>query len=200
MHPILLQNSCTEYDNILKSEQHPVIHDLVSHARLRESIPEYRTSASHETEDRYGPFLFDQIEDTTQDLIGRGPVELDNGAIYHGNWTKEGLRQGKGSQYWPSGFFFQGYWNQDMATGKGRLINPNGSMYQGEWKDDLAHGFGEYFSMAGANYRGLWHCDRQHGKGTEIWPDKCSYEGNFLNGLKQGTGVFTFSDGAMYDG
>ncbi len=31
-----------------------------------------------------------------KNLIQRGPYELDNGAIYVGEWTKEGLRHGRG--------------------------------------------------------------------------------------------------------
>lgn len=46
-----------------------------------------------------GKFEYDKIPPVVyigQNLKERGPYELDNGAIYVGEWTSEGLRQGKG--------------------------------------------------------------------------------------------------------
>ena len=52
---------------------------------------------SRDTKKQLGPFEYDQDEaQYGNDLINRGPYELDNGAVYQGQWTKDGLRQGKG--------------------------------------------------------------------------------------------------------
>ena len=60
-------------------------------------MPEYNNNATKRTEKLVGPFKWDDVEEVNdQDLILRGPYELDNGAIYVGEWTKEGLRHGKG--------------------------------------------------------------------------------------------------------
>lgn len=48
-------------------------------------MPDYSNAATRETEDRLGPFIFDRPElASNQDVVTRGPYELDNGAIYHG--------------------------------------------------------------------------------------------------------------------
>lgn len=44
------------------------------------------------------------------------PVELDNGAIYYGQW-KDGKQEGRGRQVWKDGTFYEGYWSNGMANG-----------------------------------------------------------------------------------
>ena len=61
------------------------------------NLPDYSNSATRATEAKMGGFTYDQIPQATdKDLIPRQPYELDNGAIYQGQWTKDGLRHGKG--------------------------------------------------------------------------------------------------------
>lgn len=67
------------------------------YAKQLAEMPDYSNEATRATEKQVGPFEWD--EDDSQygtDLIVRGPYELDNGAIYRGSWSKEGLRQGRG--------------------------------------------------------------------------------------------------------
>jgi len=41
-------------------------------------------------------------------------VELSNGAVYHGQWSKDGkIREGKGIQVLKSGSKYEGYWKND---------------------------------------------------------------------------------------
>ena len=63
---------------------------------------------------------------------------MDNGAIYHGQWTKNGLREGQGTQIWKDGSKYVGYWKIDQANGKGRLIHADGDVYEGDWFNDKA--------------------------------------------------------------
>lgn len=63
------------------------------YAKQLAEMPDYSNEATRATEKQVGPFEWD--EDDSQygtDLIVRGPYELDNGAIYRGSWSKEGLR------------------------------------------------------------------------------------------------------------
>lgn len=78
------------------------------------------------------------------DVQKKAFIEIDNGAIYSGFWSDEGLRQGKGKQLWPDGSFFEGLWLNDMANIRGRLIHSDGSVYEGDWVNDKAEGRGKY--------------------------------------------------------
>lgn len=144
-------------------------------------MPDYSNEASRITEQTLGPFKYD-VNDGKLDnpnLIVRGPYVLDNGAIYKGKWTKEGLRSGRGEQVWPDGSKYEGYWHNDMANGRGRLIHADGDIYEGEWFNDKAHGKGTYIHMDGAKYTGEWYEDKQDGYGVETWPDGACYEGTY---------------------
>ena len=64
-------------------------------------LPDYSNPATKATEDKLGAFNYDRdappaSEQVGLELIQRQPYELDNGAIYQGQWTKEGLRHGRG--------------------------------------------------------------------------------------------------------
>ena len=129
-------------------------------------MPDYSNNATRTTEKRLGNFNFDMPESPSmKNLVPRGPYQLDNGAIYFGEWTRDGLRHGKGLQIWKDGSKYEGYWKNDMANGKGRLIHSDGDVYEGEWENDKAHGKGIYIHMDGAQYHGDWRDDKQHGFG-----------------------------------
>ncbi len=102
--------------------------------KLITNVPDYSNPATRATEDRLGAFNYDQDHQFDEnDLIGRGAYELDNGAIYKGQWSREGLRYGRGIQVWVDGSKYEGYWRSDMANGMGRLIHADGDVYEGEW-------------------------------------------------------------------
>ena len=46
----------------------------------------------------------------------REAVTLKNGAIYTGEWLN-GMRDGFGSQKWPDGSRYEGFWINDKANG-----------------------------------------------------------------------------------
>ena len=109
-------------------------------------MPDYTSVHVKKVEAEIGPFNFaenqgdDRKEEFFADLISRSPYELESGAVYHGQWTAEGLRQGAGTQIWKNGSMYQGFWMNDKADGKGRLIHADGTRYEGEWVGDMAHG------------------------------------------------------------
>ena len=58
-----------------------------------DKMPNYSNPATLETDKKMGPFKYDAPDSPSfQNLIGRGPYELDNGAVYVGEWTKDGQR------------------------------------------------------------------------------------------------------------
>ena len=128
-------------------------------------LPDYSNPDTKATEEKLGAFNYERdappaSETVGLELIMRQPYELDNGAIYQGQWTKEGLRHGKGVQVWKDGSKYEGYWKNDMANGRGRLIHSDGDVYEGEWLNDKAHGRGTYVHMDGAQYTGEWREDK----------------------------------------
>ena len=127
-------------------------------------------------------------------------TEIENGALYYGEWDKNGNKHGRGIQLSPDGSKYLGYWINNKANKKGKLIHRYGDIYEGEWRDDKAEGYGIYSHIDGAKYEGYWKNDKQEGKGKEIWPDGNSYEGDYFGGNKQGKGKFIWSDGSVYEG
>lgn len=58
-------------------------------------MPDHSNEHTRITESRLGPFVYDkENEAPNPDIIKRGPYELDNGAIFQGDWTKDGHRHG----------------------------------------------------------------------------------------------------------
>eukprot|EP01022_Parablepharisma_sp_SALTPOND_P012973 TRINITY_DN1691_c0_g1_i1.p2 TRINITY_DN1691_c0_g1~~TRINITY_DN1691_c0_g1_i1.p2 ORF type:complete len:424 (+),score=44.61 TRINITY_DN1691_c0_g1_i1:5377-6648(+) len=170
---------------------------------LRElnELPDYSNPETRAAEQRLGSFKFDpQLESDTGDLEEKPPIELDNGAIYMGQWDKYGKREGRGIQIWPDGSKYTGYWRNDKANGKGRLIHADGDVYEGQWLNDKAHGHGTYIHVDGSLYKGEWKEDKQHGYGVETWADGATYEGNYEHGKKHGIGKFKWVDGSTYEG
>lgn len=133
-----------------------------SYARELKMMPDHSNEQTRSTEDRIGQFIYDHLDEPRRDLeiISRGPYEMDNGAIFHGHWTKEGHREGRGVQVWKDGSKYTGYWKNDMAHGKGRLLHADGDVFEGEWYFDKAEGRGTYEHMDGAKYVGEWKEDR----------------------------------------
>lgn len=106
----------------------------IVYAKMLTEIPNYSNQATRQSERQAGPFKYDEDRrHESEDLITRGPYELDNGSVYQGQWSREGLRQGRGIQIWPDGAKFEGYWKNDMANGRGRLIHADGDVYEGMW-------------------------------------------------------------------
>lgn len=120
-----------------------------------------------EIEEKLGNFPYDdqEVNDNVPKIIV-GPQEIENGAIYYGQWNPEtNERHGFGLQIWGDGSKYTGNWKYDKANGKGRLVHCDGDVYSGDWKDDMAHGIGEYTDISGMRYNGDWVEDQQEGKG-----------------------------------
>lgn len=77
----------------------PMLNGGISYARELKQMPDHSNELTRQTEARLGGFVYDNEHPYPNNalLISRGPFEMDNGAIYHGQWTKDGLREGKGT-------------------------------------------------------------------------------------------------------
>jgi hypothetical protein len=147
-------------------------------------VPDYSTSATIAAISRLGRFVLPEVMHDNSVRLRRGPVEMENGAIYTGEWNNDNQRHGVGVQVWNDGSRYEGIWKHDKACGRGRLIHADGDVYEGEWKEDKASGVGIYLHTDGARYEGMWENDKQHGEGVETWPDGARYEGSYRNGKK----------------
>jgi hypothetical protein len=66
-------------------------------AKMLSTMPDFSNLRTMSTEQQLGPFNYDQDgQFAGEELLLRGPYELDNGSVYQGQWSKDGLRQGRG--------------------------------------------------------------------------------------------------------
>lgn len=59
-------------------------------------------------------------------------VSLDY--YYEGQW-KYGMREGAGTQQFPTGEIYKGEWVQDKMHGTGEIVYPNGDSFEGTWEE-----------------------------------------------------------------
>ena len=149
----------------------------------RKGAFESRNSVVNAVIDKLGPVI-NQDSRLESSSYTNAPIRAVNGALYKGEWSKEGLRHGKGKQIWDDGSVYEGSWINDHVEGWGRLVHADGDVYEGEWSNDMANGVGSYYHLDGTKYVGAWINDKQHGKGIEIWPDGACYEGEYIDGEK----------------
>ena len=50
-------------------------------------MPDHTNEVTRAIEQELGPFTYDEIVENRDDLILRGPFELDNKAVYVGTWN-----------------------------------------------------------------------------------------------------------------
>ena len=95
-------------------------------AQKDNETPYYKSPESHATEEKLGPFKYDQVLENENELEERDFVQLENNLFYKGQWNKNNLKEGRGYQIWLDGSIYEGYWKNNMANGKGRLIHKDG--------------------------------------------------------------------------
>lgn len=135
-----------------------------------------------------------------KNLRNKGPVYLENKAIYTGQWNKLKQRHGSGTQIWPDGSYYEGEWLFDISTGFGRMIKSNGDYYEGQWLDDQYNGSGKLLLKNGNIYEGSWENGLRTGKGFELVKNESIYTGEFKNDEKCGFGIVKFENGDKYEG
>ena len=95
-------------------------------------VPDYSTTATRAVQERLGKFPMQESFFDNLVRLKRGPAEMENGAIYTGEWNNDNQRHGFGVQIWNDGSKYEGQWKNDKANGKGRLIHADGDVYEGE--------------------------------------------------------------------
>lgn len=126
-----------------------------------DQLPSWSNAAIKAAESKAGEFQYPtNYLATDLKVIDLPPTELSNNAVYFGQWSEDGMREGRGVQIWRDGSKYEGYWSNDKAQGPGRLIHQDGSMYEGFWQNDHAHGLGKYSHLDGACYEGEWKYDK----------------------------------------
>ncbi|CAG9313818.1 unnamed protein product [Blepharisma stoltei] len=164
------------------------------------SFPDYSNAATIATAKAMGRFKYQKNIIDNVKVFKKGPVQIEGGAIYIGEWNEKWERHGRGIQTWKDGSKYEGHWKNDLAGGKGRLIHGDGDCYEGDWVDGKANGKGVYIHTDGTRYEGDWLNDKQHGQGIETWSNGSRYEGSYEYGKKQGKGKLLLSDGGSYEG
>ena len=119
-------------------------------------VPDYSTYATKNVEHLLGNFVYSETFNDSCTTILLGPVEMENGAIYAGEWNDCKERHGKGCQMWTDGSKYQGYWQHDKANGKGRLIHADGDVYEGFWKNDSFSSYGRHIDVDGNLKEGIY--------------------------------------------
>ena len=92
--------------------------------------------------------------------------EIYKSGNYYIGPFKNGLRHGKGKEYYKDGRIkYEGDFANDKFEGKGKYIYDNGNYYIGEFKNGLSHGRGIlYFSNGRIKYEGDFVKDKYEGK------------------------------------
>lgn len=128
------------------------------------------------------------------------PIQLkNNNIIYLGEWTKEGIINGRGKMYKPeTETYIEGIWVNGSLK-YGRIINIK-SVYIGDIEDNQFHGKGKYIEFKGNIYEGYFTCGEKNGNGKCIFSDGCTYEGDFENNEMNGKGEFNWTNGICYKG
>ena len=86
---------------------------------------------------------------------------MENGVYYIGHF-KNGLRNGKGIEYYSNGNIkYEGDWINDKYEGNGKYIWENGKVYIGQHKNGFKHGKGIlYYPNGNIKYEGIWINDK----------------------------------------
>lgn len=96
--------------------------------------------------------------------------------------VSNGMANGIGSGFWPSGGYYHGQWRDNSRNGKGKYTWKEGHVYIGNFANDLRTGEGIYIWSHGERYEGNWKNNLRHGFGVLYHPDgKIKFSGNWEN-------------------
>jgi hypothetical protein len=83
-------------------------------------------------------------------------MKTQKGPRYVGEF-REGLREGQGTHFYPSGAKYEGEYKAGYADGRGIYTYPAGSYYFGEFRKDSFNGYGlRYTPETTVDVAGIW--------------------------------------------
>ena len=114
-----------------------------------------------------------------------------------------GLREGKGIEYYLDGERYEGDFRNNIREGKGiYYFNKEpfkGDRYEGDYRNGKREGKGIYYYHSGDRYEGDYRNNQPEGKGIYYFnkePFKGDrYEGDFRNGIQEGKGIYYYHNG-----
>ena len=121
---------------------------------------------------------FDQLNQNLKINKINNYQELKFDNVRYIGQVANGLREGKGIEYYNSGNRYEGDFRNDKKEGKGIYYYKSGSKYEGDWKNNKAEGKGIYYFNNGNRYEGDWKNDISEGKGILYYNNGDIYEGD----------------------
>ena len=104
-----------------------------------------------------------------------------------------GLREGKGIEYYNDGNRYEGDFRNDKREGKGIYYYNDGDRYEGDFRNDKKEGKGIFYFNNGNRYEGDFRNDNREGKGIMYWNDGDRYEGDYRNDKREGKGIYYYN-------
>ena len=172
---------------------------LDAHPLAEKPVSEVQSLISRLLEAKLPPLEIKRSDDGVP-VKSKAAVKLDDGAIYEGEWNKQGKKHGLGTLVTNDGTKIIGCFKSGFVEGLGRMIQSSGIVFEGEFKDGKMNGNGKIQREKGAKFDGEMVDGKIHGKGTEEWPDGTKYEGEYHEGVRHGIGKLTLGDGSAYIG
>lgn len=128
---------------------------------------------------------------------GKGIEYTPKRYLYDGEF-KANKKSGYGSLRYPNGDSYEGQFYNGLKHGKGRLLQKNGIVYNGEWKNEKMDGFGVLELASGERYKGFFESGAQHGSGHIRFANGDEYKGEFVQGRFYGKGTYVWANGEFY--
>lgn len=121
-------------------------------------------------------------------MAGQLKVTYDDGAVYDGQWSEDGKRNGIGKLIFDNKTTYAGQFKDGFFEGSGILTQTDGAKYEGDFQVGKYHGYGIYSAPNGMKYEGQF----QDGRYCGVWRS-CNYL--CVPNRVRGYGLVTFSDG-----
>lgn len=150
-------------------------------------------------ESKLTPFTPQKPDDGVK-TVAKPAVKLNDGAIYEGEWDKNGQQHGIGTLVKEDGSKVVGLFKAGKLDGLARMIQSTGLVYEGHFRDGEMNGNGKIQNKVGGKFDGELANGKIHGKGAEEWPDGTKYDGEYKEGIRHGNGTLVLPDGSTYTG
>ena len=108
-----------------------------------------------------------------------------------------GLREGKGIEYYNDGNRYEGDFRNDKREGKGIFYYNNGDRYEGDFKNGNMEGKGIFYFNNGERYEGDWKNNNMEGKAIFYFKNGDRSMGDWKSGTRIGKHVMLTKNGKV---